>query len=50
VLARFFNTTPASLIADHGDAMLFMEQQRSGTRYQGRNEWQREHQGKATVV
>jgi len=52
VVATFFNTNPASLIAERGDAVSFMVQQRSasGARYQGRNESLWEHQGEATVV
>jgi len=52
VIATYFSTNPASLIAERGDAVSFMVQQRSasGARYQGRNEWLREHQGEATVV
>ena len=52
VVATYFSTDPASLIAEHGDAVSFMVQQRSasGTRYQGRNEWLWEHQGEARVV
>lgn len=50
--ATYFSTNPASLIAERGNAVSFMGQQRSasGARYQGRNEWLWEHQGEATVV
>jgi len=52
VLATFFNTNPATLIAERGDAVSFMVQQpsASGVRYQGRNEWLWEHQGTATIA
>ncbi|MBT3067893.1 MliC family protein [Rhodoferax sp. U11-2br] len=52
LVATFFNTNPASLIAERGDEVSFMVQQRSasGARYQGRNESLWEHQGEATVV
>lgn len=52
VLATYFNTHPATLIAERGDAVSFMVQQisASGARYQGRNESLWEHQGEATIV
>jgi len=52
VVATFFNTDPATLIAERGDAVSFMVQQisASGARYQGRNESLWEHQGEATIV
>jgi len=52
VVATFFNTNPATLIAERGDAVSFMVQQRSasGARYQGRNVSLWEHQGEAKVV
>ena len=52
VLATFFNTDPATLIAERGDAVSFMVQQisASGARYQGRNESLWEHRGEATIV
>jgi len=52
VTATYFSTDPASLIAERGDAVSFMVQQRSasGARYQGRNESLWEHQGQAAVV
>ncbi|MBB1076984.1 MliC family protein [Rhodoferax sp. 4810] len=52
VVATFFHTDPATLMAERGDAVSFMVQQpsASGARYQGRNEWLWEHQGEATIV
>jgi uncharacterized protein len=52
VTATFFNTDPATLISERGDAVSLMVQQpsASGVRYQGRNEWLWEHQGEATIV
>lgn len=48
----FFQTDPASLIAERGDSVSLMFQQpaASGTRYQGRNESFWEHQGEATLT
>jgi uncharacterized protein len=52
VLATFFKTEPATLIAERGDSSSFMVLQPSGSgaRYQGRNESLWEHQGSAEVV
>ena len=52
LLVTFFQTDPASLIAERGDSNSLMYQQisASGTRYQGRNESFWEHQGEARVT
>ena len=52
VVATYFRTEPASLIAERGDSVSFMVRVRtaSGARYDGPNEWLWEHQGKATIV
>ncbi len=48
----FFDTEPATLIAERGDSGSLLDRPRaaSGARYQGRNESFWEHQGKATLV
>jgi len=52
VVATFFQTDPPTLIAERGDSVSLMYQQpsASGTRYQGRNESFREHQGEAMIT
>ena len=52
VVARFFETEPATLIAERGDAvsLMFIEPSGSGARYVGRNESLWEHQGEALIV
>jgi uncharacterized protein len=52
VTATFFPTEPPTLIAERGDSVSLMYQERSasGSRYQGRNESFWEHQGEATVT
>lgn len=51
VVATYFKTDPAALIAERGDSVSLMYQQAaaSGTRYVGRNESLWEHQGEATI-
>ena len=51
VVAVYFRTEPATLIAERGDSVSLMFQQpaASGSRYVGRNESLWEHQGEATV-
>jgi uncharacterized protein len=52
VLATYFETEPATLIAERGDSvsLMYVEPVASGAKYVGRNEWLWEHQGEATVV
>src|SRR5574337_303798 len=52
VIATFFQTDPPTLIAERGDSVSRMYQERSasGARYRGRNESLWEHQGEARVV
>jgi uncharacterized protein len=52
VAATFYATDPPSLIAERGDSVSWMVQERSasGTRYVGRNEQLWEHQGEATIT
>lgn len=52
LIVTHFATTPPSLIAERGDQSSLMTAQpaASGTRYAGRNESYREHQGEARVV
>lgn len=52
VIVTYFETTPASLIAEHGDRISFMTIQRSGSgaKYQGQNEQLWEHHGEATII
>lgn len=51
VIATYFDTEPATLIAERGDSTSLMYQAAaaSGTRYVGRNEFLWEHQGEATI-
>ena len=51
VVAVYFATVPATLIAERGDSVSLMYQQpaASGTRYAGRNESLWEHQGEALI-
>jgi uncharacterized protein len=51
VVAVYFRTEPATLIAERGDSVSLMVQQpaASGARYAGRNESLWEHQGEATI-
>ncbi|WIO73223.1 MliC family protein [Porticoccaceae bacterium LTM1] len=52
VVVTFYDTEPATLIAERGDSVSVMFQQpsASGTKYQGRNEMFWEHQEEATIV
>lgn len=52
VVATYFETEPATLIAERGDSvsLMYVEPVASGAKYVGRNEWLWEHQGEATVV
>ena len=52
VTATYFQTDPATLIAERGDSVSLMYQQRSasGAKYQGRNESFWEHQGEARIT
>lgn len=52
VIATYFGTEPATLIAERGDSvsLMYVEPVASGAKYVGRNEWLWEHQGEATVV
>jgi uncharacterized protein len=52
VVVTYFETDPPTLIAERGDSSSLMVRQPSGsgTRYQGRNESFREHQGEATIT
>ena len=52
VVVMFFQTDPATLIAEHGDrvSLMYIQPGGSGTRYQGRNETFWEHQGEALVT
>ena len=52
VIVTYFETTPASLIAEHGDKTSFMTIQPSGSgaKYQGQNEQLWEHHGEATII
>jgi uncharacterized protein len=52
VVAIFFQTDPATMIAERGDSvsLMFVQPSASGARYQGRNESFWEHQGEATVT
>lgn len=51
VVATYFATDPATLIAERGDSVALMYQQpaASGARYAGRNESLWEHQGEALI-
>jgi uncharacterized protein len=52
VIATFFQTDPATLIAERGDStsLMYVQPSGSGARYQGRNESFWEHQGEALVT
>ncbi|WP_201838880.1 MliC family protein [Microvirga zambiensis] len=52
VITTFFQTDPATMIAERGDSvsLMFVQPSGSGARYQGRNESFWEHQGEATVT
>lgn len=52
VVATFFETDPATLIAERGDdvSLMYVQPSGSGAKYQGRNESFWEHQGEATIV
>ena len=52
VITTFFETEPATLIAERGDetSLMFSQPAASGTRYAGRNETYWEHQGEATIT
>ena len=52
VLATFFQTDPATMIAERGDSvsLMYIQPSGSGARYQGRNESFWEHQGEALVT
>jgi uncharacterized protein len=52
VVTTFFETEPATMIAERGDETSLMTAERaaSGARYVGRNESYWEHQGQATIV
>jgi len=47
IVVTFFRTDPPTLIAARGDSvsLMFLEQGAGGTKYRGRNELFREHQG-----
>jgi len=51
VVATFFPTEPPTLIAERGDevSLMYLRPSASGAKYEGRNEWLWEHQGKALV-
>jgi len=51
IVAVYFATDPATLIAERGDSVSLMYQQpaASGSRYVGRNESLWEHQGEALI-
>ena len=51
VIVNYFDTRPASLVAERGDSvsMMIQEPVASGTLYVGRNEAIREHQGEAMI-
>lgn len=52
VVATFFQTEPATLIAERGDevSLMFVQPSGSGAKYQGRNETFWEHQGEASIT
>jgi len=52
VVVTYFKTDPPTLIAERGDSvsLMYLERSASGTKYQGRNESFREHQGTARVT
>ncbi|AEY01389.1 lipoprotein [Oceanimonas sp. GK1] len=51
VVVTFFDTEPATLIAEYGDrvSLMYAQPAASGSRYEGRNESFWEHQGEATI-
>ncbi len=52
VAATFFETDPATLIAERGDStsLMYRQPSASGSKYQGRNETLWEHQGEALIT
>ena len=52
VVVTFFQTDPATLVAERGDStsLMYVQPSGSGARYQGRNESFWEHQGEALVT
>lgn len=52
VVVTYFATEPPTLIAERGDSvsLMYRQESASGTRYIGRNESFREHQGEAQVT
>lgn len=52
VVVSFFETDPPTAVAEYGDSvsLMYAEPSGSGSKYVGRNETFREHQGEATVV
>jgi len=52
VVVTYFKTDPPTLIAERGDSvsLMYLDRSGSGTKYQGRNESFREHQGEARVT
>jgi uncharacterized protein len=52
IIATFFKTDPATLIAERGDSvsLMYLQPSASGTKYRGRNETFWEHQGEASVI
>lgn len=52
VVATFFRTDPATMIAERGDSvsLMYLEPSASGSKYQGRNETFWEHQGQAMIT
>jgi len=51
VVVTYFETAPATLIAEYGDSssLMFSQPAGSGTKYEGRNEMLWEHQGEAVI-
>jgi len=52
IIVTFFQTDPATLIAERGDSvsLMYLQPSGSGAKYQGRNETFWEHQGEALVT
>lgn len=52
VVATFFHTDPATLIAEYGNSvsLMYVQPSGSGARYQGRNESFWEHQGEVLII
>lgn len=52
VVVNFFETDPPTAVAEYGDSvsLMYAEPAAGGSKYVGRNETFREHQGEATVV